>query len=86
MKYWIQIIGPNIPPGPFGGGDTYAIDSPKDVDQNEKGCLVITTSARPAGPHPNNHSLTTRAQNPKTIIYARGEWAKIIIGSKNEDS
>lgn len=77
-RYFVKVYGPHIE-GPFGNNESLIIASPADVKDDERGNLVITTAPRAFMPGTPQRP-SRRAIGPRTAIYPRGEWTKVVIG------
>lgn len=77
-RYYVRVYGPHIE-GYFGNNETLLIESPDDVQNDERGNLRVLMSPTPFRPGTPTRP-SKRAQKAKTVIYPRGEWTKIVIG------
>ena len=77
-RYFATVHGPHIE-GPFGKSEGLIIESPTDVQQDERGNLVIRIAAQEAG-FGGPRGQRYRARKARHVIYPRGEWYKVVVG------
>lgn len=78
VRYFVRVFGPHID-GPFGNSESLVVASPADVKTDDYGSLVVLMAAqqfRPGTPQ----RPSRRPIGPRTAIYPRGEWTKVVIG------